>query len=159
MGREPRILCGAFLRLVNIGMQRFKIATLVDITETRQYRKEPSIELEWNQQQNFAMLIQSIGMRVNPLFNAPPLREIVDISSYNFGTNFKGHQAVWTFNMHIEYDGGFTDSEGNPVGLLLNDLHLVPIVSNLTNTASFKIDVFDTKGKETKNTVVYANNT
>jgi len=136
-------------------MQRFKILTLVDITETKQYRRDYNLEMEWEQQQNFVMLLQTIGMRVNPLYDSSPLKSIVDLKTYHFGSYYTKTQAVWDFDFYIEYDGGLANDQGDSAGLLVNDLHLVPVISGLTETVNFKINVFDTKTEQFKNTIVY----
>jgi hypothetical protein len=59
---------------------------------------------------------------------------------------------------YIEFDGGFTDSSGNKNGLLLDDLNFIPIVCQLNETISPKHCVFDTKNKQSCNTVVTTGN-
>jgi hypothetical protein len=153
-------------------MKSFKILTLVDITETNQYRRELGKELQKDQQQNFQMLIQTIGLRVNPIYTAGPTCEIVAInpkphglrtytqlSTTNFGKKYTGNHKVWTFNFTIEYDGGLTDASSNDVGFLIQDLNLVPFIPQLTETVEFEIPVFDTKNFDYKNTLIYSINT
>lgn len=154
-------------------MKSFKLITLIDITETNQYRKEIGKELLRDQQQNFQMLLQTIGLRVNPLYDVPPIPSIIDINpkphglrSYsqshtavNFGKSYSGKHKIWTFNFNIEYNDGLTDSNGDPVGLLVDDLHLVPFIPNLTETFKYQFSVFDTKSNDFKNTLIYSINT
>lgn len=137
-------------------MQRFTLHTLFDITETKQYRKEPGHEFAWQQQQNFVMLIQTISMRVNPLYETSPTVEEANLKDYHFGSAYKGVQKVWTWQFYIEYDGGFTDSTGNPAGLLVNDLHFVPMIVGLDETASFRLAMFDSQSPDYRNIIVYA---
>lgn len=136
-------------------MKTYRIVTLVDITETKQYRKEPNKDLEREQQQNFQMLLQTIGMRVNPQYRRPPQVNEVDLAQMFFGSEYKGKHRVWTFDFETEYDEGFTDDQGNENGLLINDLHYVPFVPNLTDTVDFKLPVFDTQTGSYRNTVIY----
>jgi len=136
-------------------MQRFSILTLLDITETKQHRKETGRELEWQQQQNFQMLLQVIGLRVNPLYRSGPIVDEVNLKEYHFGSEYKGRQQVWTFNFEIEYDGGFTDSLGREEGLLVSDLHFVPMIAGLTETVELVIPMFDTQAGQYRNTLVY----
>jgi len=135
-------------------MKRYKILTLVDITETRQNRKEVDKELAYQQQQNFVTLLQSIGMRVNPLYNNSPAVSSVDMKAQTFGTAFKGIHKVWTWDFYIEFDGGFTDADGNETGHLYNDLNLVPIITGLAETATFSVPVFNTKSDTDRNTLI-----
>ena len=136
-------------------MQRFKIETLLDITETKQYRKEPGKEFPWQQQQNFVMLLQTIGMRVNPQYNTAPQVDEVNLKDYHFGTSFKGIHNVWSWEFYIEYDGDFTDAVGNPIGLLLQDLHFVPMITELTETVKLRMSMFDSRGIDSRNILVY----
>jgi hypothetical protein len=136
-------------------MQRFTLHTLFDITETRQYRKEAGKEFPWQQQQNFVMLLQTIGMRVNPQYNSPPSVSEVNLKDYSFGTAYKGKNRIWTWEFYIEYDGGFTDASGDPLGLLVKDLHFVPMIVDLTETVDFKLAMFDSQSSDLRNILVY----
>jgi hypothetical protein len=136
-------------------MQRFSILTLLDITETKQYRKELGREVEWQQQQNFQMLLQVIGLRVNPLYRTGPTVDEANLKDYQFGHAYKNNHRVWTFNFEIEYDGGFTDALGREEGLLVEDLHFVPMIVGLTETVELAIPMFDTQAGQYRNTIVY----
>jgi hypothetical protein len=136
-------------------MQRFTLHTLFDITETRQNRKEPGKEHQWQQQQNFLMLLQTIGMRVNPQYNVSPTVEEVNLEHYHFGSKYKGVHQVWTWEFYIEYDGGFTNSLGDPTGLLIDDLHFVPMIVDLDETVDFRINMFDSQSTDYRNILVY----
>jgi hypothetical protein len=152
-------------------MKSFKIITLIDITETKQYRREPERELQKDQQQNFQVLLQTIGLRANPIYYESPVVNNIDISStpYGllsqsqfypyFGKKYTGTQKVWTFNFNIEYDYGLTDSHGNNVGLLNDDLQFVPFIPMLTESVHFTVPVFNTKSFEYRNTIAFSINT
>ena len=135
-------------------MQEFTVHTLIDITETGKRRKEPGFELEYQQQQNFAMLLQTIGMRVNPQYTNSPKFKTVDIDDIGFGDEYRGSHTVWSFRFFTEFDGGFTDGNGNRVGLLVDDLNFIPIICDLNETISPKLCVFDTKSSQHRNTVI-----
>jgi hypothetical protein len=139
-------------------MKRYTVVTLVDITETRQYRKEDNNNISHKQQQNFVTLLQSVGMRVNPLYETSPKQELIDIASYNFGTEFRGKHNVWLWTFAIEYADGFTDSKGNETGLLIDDLNFVPIITGLTETATFAKPMFDSKSSQHCNIIVINSN-
>lgn len=138
-------------------MQRFTIHTLLDITETRQFKHQPGNDLAKLQQQNFSTLLQTIGLRVNPLYERAPKVEEVNLKDYHFGSKFKGSHKMWTFSFAIEYDGGFTDQYGNPAGMLIEDLHFVPMITELEETAEINIPMFNTKDPDYCNTLVYFN--
>ena len=136
-------------------MQSFTIHTLIDVTETRAFKHQDGTELAKMQQQNFMSLLQTIGLRANPIFNVSPTVEETDLETCFFGTAYKGTQRVWCFKFDIEYDGAFLDAAGNEVGLLLADMHYVPIITELTETITPRLAVFDTNSTEFRNTVVY----
>ncbi len=135
-------------------MKQFRVLTLVDITETRQNRKEVNKELEYQQQQNFVTLLQAIGMRVNPLYDKSPKIVEEDVKAHKFGSAFKGKHTVWSWDFMIEYDGGFTDDTGDETGLLVSDLNLVPIITGLKESAKFAFSVFNTKSDADRNTYI-----
>jgi hypothetical protein len=134
-------------------MQRFTIQTLVDITETKQYRHQPGEELAKHQQQNFVTLLQTIGLRANPIFSKGPTITNKDLNTYNFGKNYSGVHSVWTFVFDIEYEGAFTDGNSDHA-LLIKDLRFVPIITGLNETINIELAVFDTSNLDTCNTVV-----
>lgn len=136
-------------------MQRFTVHTLLDITETRQFKHMPGNELAKLQQQNFSTLLQTIGLRVNPLYERAPKVEEVNLKDYHFGSNFKGVHKMWTFTFAIEYDGGFADRFGNQAGMLIEDLHFVPVIAGLEETADLNIAMFNTKDPNYCNTLIY----
>jgi hypothetical protein len=135
-------------------MRRFTIQTLIDITETRQYRHTDGDSVAKLQQQNFSTLMQTIGMRVNPLYESAPRVNTLDVKDLYFGSKFSGSHKVWIFEFGIEYEGGFADSQGNQTGLLVEDLNFVPIITDLTETAEINPAVFDTKSGQDRNTVI-----
>lgn len=134
-------------------MQRFIIQTLVDITETKQYRHQPGEELAKHQQQNFVTLLQTIGLRANPIFSKGPTISQRDLANSEFGTQYTGVHSIWTFVFDIEYEGAFTDGN-NDHALLIKDLRFVPIITGLNETIDVDIAVFDTTSTATCNTVV-----
>ncbi len=135
-------------------MKRFKILTLVDITETRQNRKEVNKEFEYQPQQNFTMLLQAIGMRVNPQYNNSPVITEEDVKQHKFGSAFKGAHKIWSWDFYIEFDGGFTDETGDEAGLLRKDLDLIPVITNLNETATFEFPVFNINNPTLANTYI-----
>jgi len=122
---------------------RFRIQTLIDITETGQHRGPDRLAM--NQQANLNSVIQVIALRANPT----PLKitqHTDSMSNMKFGSNYKGKHAYWEFEFEIEYGETTLD-------YLIDDFHLVPVITGLNNTAEINIAVFDTKDSKTKNTV------
>jgi hypothetical protein len=136
-------------------MQRFTLHTLIDITETKMFKHQNGSDMAKNQQQNFITLLQTIGLRVNPSFVRSPVCEEHNLKTWHFGSEYKGNHRVWTFDFEIEYDGAFADQFDNQTGLLVQDLHFVPVISQLSETVALKLAVFDTTSSDYCNTVVY----
>jgi hypothetical protein len=115
-------------------MPRYNIKTFVDITRSNPDRDNDD-PIAKGQQSNFDSLVQGIGLRANVSWVSDPTQEIEDEKKY------------WIWNFDVEQEDVFTLGD-NPVGLLEQDLHLVPIIKNLTNEVSVK-PMFLTKGNDT----------
>lgn len=134
-------------------MQNFTLYSLVDITETKVYRSAPNLLPEARkQQQNFDTVMQILGLRANIYYESSPEKlDDVDLSDYEFGSALnKENHTVWKFNFSVEYDGAF-DVDSNPVGGLLTDFDLIPIITALDETARINNNVFLTTDKKYKN--------
>tara|TARA_B110000503_G_scaffold135596_1_gene216455 strand:+ start:526 stop:921 length:396 start_codon:yes stop_codon:yes gene_type:complete len=116
---------------------RFKLYTLVDITETTARRSEDP--KQFRQQQNFQTVMQTIGLRVNPIHVKSP-QVVNDLpSKYNLGSKYKTKQNIWEYAFDIEY------ADGLDVDTLVNDFDLIPIITGLDETATFENAHFLTK--------------
>lgn len=113
---------------------KFKLYTLVDITETRARRGEdPKL---MRQQQNFLTVLQTIGLRVNPTYIKAPNVEKIVPSEVGLDNSYKTKQKIWNFVFDIEYEDALS------VEILINDFNLVPVITGLDETVKFKNDVF-----------------
>ena len=121
-----------------------RLTTVVDITETRARRGED--KKKENQQANYNTMIQTIGLRINP---EPVSLEtsITDTTELRFGSNIKGKQRVWTFEFDNPYAGGLTND------MLIDDFDLVPVITDLDETALIQNAVFSTKHPTDKNII------
>ena len=81
---------------------KFIIETLVDITETQARRGADRLLV--NQQANYNTIIQTAGLRVNPIPSQVSINE-KDVTGM-FGTAYKGIHRVWTIEIDYEYEGG-----------------------------------------------------
>lgn len=119
---------------------RYQIITLVDITKTNPPRgtTDPT---KLGQQSNYNTLIQTIGLRANIDRSLDPKMETGRLPD-----PFTGKGAYWTFIFEVEREQTFL-KDNDPTGLLKEDLNGVPIVIGLSDTASFKLPVFQTDGK------------
>ena len=116
---------------------RFIIHTLVDITATGARRGEDP--KKHRQQQNFLTVMQTIGLRVNPTYvKAPEVVKEVP-SKLGLGTSYKTKQSVWKYVFDMEYEGALD------IETLVNDFDLIPIITQLDETAKFENAHFITK--------------
>ena len=122
---------------------RFIIHTLVDITETGSRRGEDP--KQYRQQQNFLTVMQTIGLRVNPTYvNAPEVVKEVP-SKLGLGTSYKTKQSIWKYAFDMEFEGALN------VETLVNDFDLIPIITQLDETAEFNNAQFITKNVSLNN--------
>lgn len=117
-------------------MMKFRITTLVDVTETNVRRGGDKLSVD--QMANFMTVYQVIGLRTNPT-------EIVvssnkdKITGLGFGSKFKGEHAYWTYEFVVEAD------ESISIDMMKEDFDLVPFIGGLTETVNLNNDVFRTK--------------
>ena len=120
------------------------MTTLVDITETGARRGEDP--LAYRQQQNFLTVLQTIGLRTNIEYSSGP-KVITGISKEkNLGSDYKGEQTIWQFEFTSPAPDSLT------VDMLNNDFNLIPIITDLAETAKFKNPVFITQNDKINNT-------
>lgn len=121
-------------------MERYKIITLVDITRTNCPRNEPN-PLKVGQQANFNSVLQAIGLRSNITWDRDPEMHIGRLPD-----NIEGKANHWIWEFVVERDFVFLKDGKDPVGLLVDDLHGVPIVSDLNNNVEISPAAIQTKG-------------
>ena len=114
---------------------RFTLYTLVDITETNA-RRVSSNNKEFQQQQNFLTVLQTIGLRVNPTYVGAPVVVKETPSKLGLGKEYKTKQNVWEFTFDIDYENALD------IQTLQNDFNLIPFISGLDETLKFENDVF-----------------
>ena len=137
-------------------MQTIEIKTLIDITNTKVIRPNQGTQQALDQQRNFITLNQCVELRSIISYEQAPIAESVDIKSLGFGTNYKGKQKVWTFKFSPDRDNAYFDGHSNTVGTLIEDLHEVPVIKNLTETVNIDKAIFDLKDPLLKNTIITA---
>jgi hypothetical protein len=127
-------------------MPRYRITTLVDITRSDPNRIETD-KIKVSQQANFNSLIQAIGLRSNVQWTADPIK-----CTGALPHPFTGKANHWIWEFECEREDVFLKNN-NPVGLLIEDLHGVPIISDLESTADINPAAIQTLG-EKLNTLV-----
>ena len=120
----------------------YKLYTLVDITNTGQYRIEPGKEQERWQEQNFNTVLQTIGIRANITYRNKP--ELFEVGGKAVGFDTDEIIRVWRFDFSTERDDLFLAND-NPVGYLKEDFHLVPYIDGLNELMEQKYAVFNTQ--------------
>jgi hypothetical protein len=118
-------------------MPRYQITTLIDITRTGA-TKSTGTAHEQHQQSNFNSLRQAIELRSNVTWSRDPIK-----SNGRLPDNSKATHWLWEFE--VEREDLFL-SDNNPVGLLIEDLHGVPIVDNLDNSVEIVPPAIQTQG-------------
>jgi len=122
-------------------MSTYKIVTVVDITRTQPSRIETD-KLKLAQQANFNSLCQAIGLRSNFGYQLDPKQETGSLP-HDLG----GKATHWVWEFDTERPDLFLH-DSDPVGLLKQDLHGVPIINQLNNTADIDPAIFQTHGKK-----------
>ena len=121
-------------------MERYKVISLVDITRSRASRSETD-KIKIGQQSNFNSLIQAIGIRANIDWDQDPKQ-----SDGRFPDPIEGAGTYWTWEFMTERVSVFL-KDNDPVFLVNEDLHAVPVVNGLNNTVDITPSAFQTKGE------------
>ena len=129
----------------------YELYTTVDITNTGQYRSEPGKETERWKEQNFQTVLQTLGIRANVSYGQKP--EVASIRGDLIGFNTNKIIHVWNFEFYTERDYLF-ETNGNPIGYLLDDFEGVPYISGLDESMQQNFNVFVTDGPS-KNIVFF----
>jgi len=140
---ESSVFTGLFFYDRKYSM-KFKLLSLIDITETGARRGED--KFKWHQQNNYMMVLQTIGLRANPI----PVsidKKTGSIGNLGFGSKYKGKNAYWEFEFDIEHEDAVS------LEMLENDFDLMPILSGLEETISLDKSVFRTKDSAHKNII------
>ncbi len=136
-------------------MQVIEIQTLVDITDTKVNRPRQGLQKEHDQFRNFTTLKQCLELRANIMFDTDPTVEVRDVKDQGFGTKYKGKHQIWTFRFTPERAGAYSN-DVEEIGTLVDDIHGVPVVQNLTETINMDKAIFDLKDLANKNTIIKA---
>lgn len=102
------------------------------------------------QEQNLNTLIQTISLRANPMHISVNLMGNQDMTEYDFGTEFGGTQNVWLLSFVVEQSSVFANRDGD-LGGLEDDIHNVPVITELMESVSVNPAVFDSKNTKTIN--------
>ena len=134
-------------------METIEIKTLIDINNSGIKRTEAGKEKEYNQYKNWITFLQCVSLRSIIDYDNAPTVESVDIKGMNFGSKYKGTHSVWTFRFVTDRKDVYLKDD-NKIGLLVNDLHQVPIMEKLDETINIPKPVFDLESPQWTNTTV-----
>lgn len=127
---------------MNRELQFYTGYTLVDITATGVTRYRPEHEFERNQQRNWETVLQTIGLRTQPLLiNGPVCTESNVTDGWNFGEYYQGRHKIWMWTFAVEHQDVFL-IENNAQGALEADFEQIPVVTGLAETARFMLPIF-----------------
>ena len=124
---------------------KFKLLTLIDITKTDARRGDQS-DL-YKQQQNFFSVLQTISLRANPTIEQSPEVKKLNVKGLGFGTEFEGDHRVWSLLFSFEQESSHS------LDMLKEDFAMVPFIHNLSETARFKENAFNTTDRKQTNIV------
>ena len=126
---------------------KFRIHTLVDVTDTGARRSQDIYKSK--QQANFDTLYNVIGLRTNPTEFAVSVAA-QDIKEFSFGSFYKGKQNIWTVDFYVEAQ------DSTSVELMQEDFSLVPVITDLDETANFEKNLFITSTKSKYRNIIFS---
>ena len=123
---------------------RFKIFTVVDITETNAKRSDD--KKLYSQQTNLNTVMQTIGLRVNlvPVYTKSCVQ---NIDKLGFGDSISGKQRLWEFCFEVEYESALS------IDMMHNDFDLIPVITGLDETVHNHNKIFRTTCPNDRNIV------
>lgn len=121
----------------------YKLYTLVDISNTGQYRSESGKEQERWKEQNFNTVLQTIGLRAIISYYSKPI--VVEMRGSIVGFNTEDIIRLWRFDFSVDREFLFED-KGDPVAFLKEDFNLIPYINGLDELMEQQYSVFVTEG-------------
>ena len=122
----------------SMGSRDYTLITLIDITPTGVTH---SSGLARDQQRNWETVLQTIGLRAQPLDIQGPVILEGGLDSLEFGEIYQGNHRVWVMNFSVEHDDVWLD-DGDAVSGLERDFEQIPVMTGLTETARFLLPIF-----------------
>jgi hypothetical protein len=133
-------------------MINYTAFTLVDVTHSNETRSKKNNTFQYYQQQNQNTLIQTIGLRSQPINTVTTRLLTQDVAEYGFGKRYKGLHTVWRIDFSIEHTDVFKFKD-NDMYHLINDCDGVAIITKLEETTEIKTKCFETTNKNYINTL------
>lgn len=108
--------------------------SLIDITDSG-YTNPKGGSIPFKQAQNLNTLIQILSLRTQLVLSSIDLLEAVDLSEYDFGSEYTGIHNVWVFRYATETSDVWRKDD-DPLYFSKNDCDSVPIHLDLHETVS-----------------------
>lgn len=124
-------------------MIHFSAYSLVDISHTQEYKSNKPNKHTFLQQQNLNTLIQTIGLRSQPLEPKVTVFMAQDVADYGFGKRYSGLHTVWNLDFSIEHSNVFANNNDS-LYYLNTDCDGVAIYCKLEETAEINTKAFET---------------
>jgi hypothetical protein len=129
----------------------YKLYTLVDITNTGQYRADAGKEQARWKEQNFNTVLQTIGLRATISYLNKPI--VIEMKGSIVGFNTDDIIRLWRFDFSVDRDQLF-ENDGDPIAFLKDDFNLIPYINGLDELMEQQYSVFVTRGNN-KNIVFF----
>ena len=124
------------------GLQFYTGITLVDITATGVTRYRPEQEYQRNQQRNWETVLQTIGLKTQPMMIKGPVCTESNVSDgWEFGEYYQGRHKIWLWTFAVEHIDVFL-ADSDPIGGLIKDFEQIPVITGLDETARFMLPIF-----------------
>lgn len=108
--------------------------SLIDLTSTRVTNSKSKDIIGYNQEQNYNVFLQLLGMRSQPIIYTQKILLKQQLSNYEFGSQYTGEHTVWKIDFSTEYEGAWCKGDDMTYHLHY-DSHDAPITSGLHETA------------------------
>lgn len=127
-------------------MYFYVVCTLFDITRTNVlvYRNGIDSLHKRNQQRNWQTVSQLIQYRTQPLLVTEPIQVSIDLSKYNFASQYQGIHSVWHTVFAVAQEDLYTVGQDS-LFYLKNNFNQVPIILGLDETVKMNAAVIDAK--------------
>ena len=122
------------------GLKFYTGFSLVDVTNTGVRRGDSH---ERQQQRNWETVLQTMGLRSQPLHITDPRCVTLNVEYIKdgFGEMYEGEHKVWVWTWAVDREDIYRVGD-DEMGGLLKDFEQVPIINGLDETARFMLPIF-----------------
>lgn len=134
-------------------LEFFEIYTLVDVTNSGVTSIYDSDVVGYNQTQNLNVLLQTVGLRAQPIVSSVRKLEAQTLSGFEFGSDFAPltEQTLWVVKFATEHHSVWKHNNDSTWHLRV-DCDNVAITTGLHETVTFDTGIFVTRDTSQKNT-------